>query len=64
LHEVIRHNHELDRDAAKLIREGQGREALSLYRSEERITVAGTPRSAVWRWSRTGGSPTPKARTR
>jgi hypothetical protein len=41
LHEVIRHNHELDRDAAKLIREGQGREALSLYRSEERITVAG-----------------------
>jgi conjugative relaxase-like TrwC/TraI family protein len=41
LHEVIRHNHELDRDAAKLIREGQGREALSLYRSEERVTVAG-----------------------
>jgi conjugative relaxase-like TrwC/TraI family protein len=41
LDEVIRHNHELDRDAAKLIREGQGREALSLYRSEERITVAG-----------------------
>jgi conjugative relaxase-like TrwC/TraI family protein len=41
LDEVIRHNHELDRDAAKLIREGQGREALSLYRSEERVTVAG-----------------------
>jgi conjugative relaxase-like TrwC/TraI family protein len=41
LEDVIRHNHELDRDAAKLIREGQGREALSLYRSEERITVAG-----------------------
>ncbi|HEV7400373.1 MAG TPA: MobF family relaxase [Solirubrobacterales bacterium] len=41
LHEVIRHNHELDREAAKLIREGEGREALSLYRSEERITVAG-----------------------
>jgi hypothetical protein len=40
LHEVIRHNHELDRDAAKLIREGAGREALSLYRSEERVTVA------------------------
>jgi conjugative relaxase-like TrwC/TraI family protein len=39
LHEVIRHNHELDRDAAKLIREGQGREALSLYRSAERVTV-------------------------
>lgn len=42
LHEVIRHNHELDREAAKLIREGDGREALYLYRSEERITVAGT----------------------
>jgi conjugative relaxase-like TrwC/TraI family protein len=41
LDEVIRHNHELDRDAAKLIREGEGREALSLYRSEERVTVAG-----------------------
>ena len=41
LHEVIRHNHELDRDAAKLIHEGQGREALSLYRTEERVTVAG-----------------------
>ena len=41
LEDVIRHNHELDRDAAKLIREGQGREALSLYRSEERVTVAG-----------------------
>ncbi len=41
LEDVIRHNHELDRDAAKLIREGAGREALSLYRSEERVTVAG-----------------------
>jgi conjugative relaxase-like TrwC/TraI family protein len=41
LDEVIRHNHQLDRDAAKLIRGGQGREALSLYLSEERVTVAG-----------------------
>ncbi len=41
LHEVIRHNHELDRDAAKLIRKGAGRDALSLYRSAERVTVAG-----------------------
>jgi conjugative relaxase-like TrwC/TraI family protein len=40
LDEVIRHNHELDRDAAKRIREGEGREALSLYRSAERVTVA------------------------
>ncbi len=40
LDEVIRHNHELDRDAAKLIREGGGREALALYRSAEQVTVA------------------------
>jgi ATP-dependent exoDNAse (exonuclease V) alpha subunit len=37
---VIRHEHELDRDAAKRIREGEGREALQLYRSAERVTVA------------------------
>ena len=29
LDEVIRHHHELDREAAKLIREGEGREALA-----------------------------------
>jgi conjugative relaxase-like TrwC/TraI family protein len=40
LDEVIRHHHDLDREAAKRIREGEGREALSLYRSEERVTVA------------------------
>ncbi len=40
LDEVIRHRHDLDREAAKRIREGEGREALSLYRSEERVTVA------------------------
>ena len=40
LDEVIRHEHELDREAAKRIREGEGREALGLYRSEERVTVA------------------------
>jgi len=40
LDEVIRHNHDLDREAAKRIREGEGREALSLYRSAERVTVA------------------------
>ena len=40
LDEVIRHRHELDRDAAKRIREGEGREALNLYRSSERVTVA------------------------
>jgi conjugative relaxase-like TrwC/TraI family protein len=40
LDEVIRHRHDLDRDAAKRIREGEGREALDLYRSAERVIVA------------------------
>lgn len=40
LHEVIRHNHELDREAAKRIREGDGGEALNLYRDAERVTIA------------------------
>jgi len=40
LDEVIRHNFDLDRDAVKRIREGEGAQALSLYRSEERVTVA------------------------
>jgi conjugative relaxase-like TrwC/TraI family protein len=40
LDEVIRHRHDLDREAAKRIREGEGAEALSLYRSQERVTVA------------------------
>ncbi len=40
LHEVIRHDHELDREAAKLIRSGHGVEALELYRSQDRVTVA------------------------
>jgi conjugative relaxase-like TrwC/TraI family protein len=40
LDEVIRHEHELDRVAAKRIREGEGGEALGLYESGERVTVA------------------------
>jgi conjugative relaxase-like TrwC/TraI family protein len=40
LDEVIRHRYELDRVAAKRIREGEGREALGLYESGERVTVA------------------------
>ena len=40
LDEVIRHNHEVDREAARMIREGEGRAALELYRSEQRVTVA------------------------
>ncbi len=40
LEEVIRHEHRVDREAAKLIREGEGAQALGLYVSEERVTVA------------------------
>jgi conjugative relaxase-like TrwC/TraI family protein len=40
LDEVIRHERELDRIAAKRIRDGEGREALALYESGERVTVA------------------------
>ena len=43
LDEVIRHSHELDREGAKRIREGHGAEALAIYRSEERVTIADTP---------------------
>jgi conjugative relaxase-like TrwC/TraI family protein len=40
LDEVIRHHHAVDREAARMIREGEGRAALDLYRSAERVTVA------------------------
>jgi conjugative relaxase-like TrwC/TraI family protein len=43
LDEVIRHHHELDREGAKRIREGEGREALDVYRSAERVIVAADP---------------------
>ena len=43
LDEVIRHNHALDREGAQRIRDGHGGEALSLYRSEERVIVAADP---------------------
>ena len=64
LDEVIRHEHELDREAAKRIREGEGREALGLYRSEERVTVApdaDARREAMV--ARLAWSPTSAART-
>jgi conjugative relaxase-like TrwC/TraI family protein len=43
LDEVIRHRHELEREGAKLIREGAGREALSIYQGAERVTVSDDP---------------------
>jgi len=43
LDEVIRHRHDLEREAAKMVREGEGREALSVYEGAERVTVADDP---------------------
>lgn len=40
LGEVIRHNHELDREAAKLIRAGRGSEAVERYAEEGRVHVS------------------------
>ena len=40
LDEVIRHEFEVEREGARLIREGEGAQALDLYRSEERVVVA------------------------
>ena len=40
LDEVIRHESEVEREGARLIREGEGAEALDLYRSQERVVVA------------------------
>ncbi|MGE5527202.1 MAG: MobF family relaxase [Methanosarcina sp.] len=43
LDEVIRHRGELEREGAKLIREGEGREALAIYQGAERVTVSDDP---------------------
>jgi len=43
LEEVLRHRHELEREGAKLIREGEGAEAINLYRGAERVTVSDDP---------------------
>jgi conjugative relaxase-like TrwC/TraI family protein len=43
LDEVIRHNHDLDREGARRIREGRGAEAVEVYRSAERVVVCEDP---------------------
>lgn len=43
LDEVIRHRHDLEREAAKMTREGRGGEALSVYQGAERVTVSDDP---------------------
>ncbi|MGC1166328.1 MAG: MobF family relaxase [Solirubrobacterales bacterium] len=40
LDEVIRHRFDVEREGAKRIREGEGEQAIRLYRSEERVIVA------------------------
>jgi len=43
LDEVIRHRFDVEREGAKRIREGEGEQAIHLYRSEERVIVAPDP---------------------
>jgi hypothetical protein len=43
LDQVIRHDHDLDREGARRIREGRGAEAIEGYRSEERVVVSPDP---------------------
>ncbi|HWO84773.1 MAG TPA: MobF family relaxase [Solirubrobacterales bacterium] len=43
LDEVIRHHHDLEREAAKMVREGEGRQAISVYQGAERVTVSDDP---------------------
>ena len=43
LDEVIRHRHETEREGAKLVREGEGREALAVFEGAERVTVCADP---------------------
>ena len=65
LDEVIRHRHELDREGAKRIREGEGGEALAIYRGAERVIVAADPVAAPRGDGRaTGGRASARARTR
>jgi len=43
LDEVIRHRHDLEREAAKMVREGEGRAAVEVYHGAERVTVSDDP---------------------
>jgi conjugative relaxase-like TrwC/TraI family protein len=45
LDQVVRHNHELDREGARRIREGRGAEAVEAYRSAERVVVSADPQA-------------------
>jgi conjugative relaxase-like TrwC/TraI family protein len=43
LDQVIRHEHDLDREGARRIREGKGAEAIETYRDNERVVVSPDP---------------------
>ena len=43
LDQVIRHEHDLDREGARRIREGKGAEAVETYRDNERVVVSPDP---------------------
>jgi conjugative relaxase-like TrwC/TraI family protein len=43
LDEVVRHRGELEREGAKLIRSGEGAQAISIYQGAERVTVSDDP---------------------
>ncbi|MBS1895183.1 MAG: AAA family ATPase, partial [Actinobacteria bacterium] len=43
LDQVIRHEHDIDREGARRIREGHGAEAIEVYRSAERVVVSADP---------------------
>ncbi len=45
LDQVIRHEHDLDREGARRIREGKGAEAVEIYRSAGRVTVCEDPQA-------------------
>jgi conjugative relaxase-like TrwC/TraI family protein len=61
LDQVIRHNHDLDREGARRIREGRGAEAVEAYRSADRVVVSTDPQArreemvADWWRSFSGG---------
>ena len=64
LDEVIRHRHELDREGAKLIREGEGAEPSPSTRQTSGSPSSRTASGCARRWSPTGSRATARARTR
>jgi conjugative relaxase-like TrwC/TraI family protein len=64
LHEVIRHEHELDREAARRIREGEDAKRCGCMRRRTESPWRRMPRPAARRWCATGTRHSSAARTR